>query len=60
MDPVLGTQILLSLVDRVIAWKITMDQAKAEGREVNAADVQKFLSEDDLARANLVAELARH
>ena len=59
----MGTEVaitlLLGLLDRAAAYGALISQAKAEGREVSEAELDALASEDDQARKDLKAAIAK-
>ena len=59
MNAELAITLLLSLVDRAAAISALLAQAKAQGRDISAIELDTLCKEDDAARAALVAAIAR-
>lgn len=53
-----GIELLIQLIDRAAAASAIIKQARAEGRDVTAAELQKLRQEGDAALADLDAAIA--
>jgi hypothetical protein len=51
--------LLLGLIDRAAAWGVIVAKARAEGRDITGLELSAFAEADDLARASLVAAIAK-
>lgn len=54
-----GIDVLLILLDRVAQWSATMQQARAEGRAITAAEVDAFFAADDASAKRLADAIAK-
>ena len=52
-------EILFGLIDRAQAIGTLLTQARAEGRDITQAELDALVTADDIARAALVAAIAR-
>jgi len=59
----MGTEVaitlLLGLLDRAAAYGALISKAKAEGRDVSDAEFDELAEQDDQARKDLVAAIAK-
>lgn len=54
-----GIELLIQLIDRVSAASAIIKAARAEGRDVTAAELEQLRAEGDSALADLDAAIAR-
>ena len=59
MGTELAITLLLGLIDRAAAYGALISKAKAEGRDVSEAELDALASEDDQARKELEAAIAK-
>lgn len=55
----LAITLALNLLDRAAAYGALVSQAKAEGRDVSNAELDALAAEDDVARKELEAAIAK-
>ena len=58
-NALVATNALLSLLDRATAISTVLAKAQAEGRDVSDAELDVAVAQDDAARANLDAAIAK-
>ena len=55
----LAITLMLAFLDRAAAYGALISKARAEGRDVTDAELDELAREDDAARADLVAAIAK-
>ena len=58
-NALVATNALLSLLDRATAISTVLAKAQAEGRDVSDAELDVAVAQDDAAKANLDAAIAK-
>lgn len=59
MDPMALISLMLGLLDRASQIGTLINTARGEGRDVSAAELQQLAAQDDKARDELVAAIAK-